>query len=110
MWSVGCIFAELILKEPLFQAKGEIELIAMIFKLLGPPSTDIESPPFSYWPDYPALPLAKTLSLPAPHPHGVRQRFPYLTNAGIDLLMSMLTYDPEQRISAAEALKHPYFR
>jgi cell division cycle 2-like len=110
MWSIGCIFAELILKEPLFQAKGEIELIAMIFRLLGPPSTNDASPPFSYWPDFPNLPLVKTLTIPPPHPHGLRMKFPYLTNAGLDLMMKLLTYDPEQRISAEEALKHPYFR
>ncbi|KAH7921798.1 Pkinase-domain-containing protein [Leucogyrophana mollusca] len=102
MWSVGCIFAELLLKEPLFQAKGEIELLSMIFKLLGPPST-------SLWPDYSTLPLSKTITLPSPQPPQFRQRFHYMTTAGIDLLMSMLTYDPEQRISAEEALQHPYF-
>ncbi|KNZ73455.1 Serine/threonine-protein kinase ppk23 [Termitomyces sp. J132] len=85
MWSVGCIFAELLLKEPLFQAKGELELISMIFKLLGPPTQDS-------WPGYFLLPLAKTLTI-----------------AGIDLLMSLLTYDPERRITAEEALQHPYF-
>lgn len=103
MWSVGCIFAELLLKEPLFQAKGEIELIPMIFKLLGPPTS-------SSWPDYSTLPLAKTITLPAPHPPQLRQKFPYITTEGIDLLSQLLTYDPEQRISATEALQHPYFR
>ena len=102
MWSVGCIFAELLLKEPLFQAHGELELLSMIFKLLGPPTKNS-------WPDYSSLPLAKTLSLPSPQPHQFRQRFQYMTMAGIDLLMSLLTYDPERRISAEEALGHPYF-
>ena len=103
LWSVGCIFAELLLKEPLFQAKGEIELLSMIFKLLGPPTNNS-------WPDYSRLPLAKTLSLPSPQPPQFRQKFPYLTSAGIDLLMSLLTYDPARRITAEEALHHPYFR
>ncbi|THH34110.1 hypothetical protein EUX98_g11 [Antrodiella citrinella] len=102
MWSVGCIFAELLLKEPLFQAKGEVELIAMIFKMLGPPTS-------STWPDYNKLPLAKTLNLPVPHPHQLRQKFPYITTAGLDLLSQMLTYDPEMRITAEEAMSHPYF-
>ncbi|KAH7883735.1 Pkinase-domain-containing protein [Phlebopus sp. FC_14] len=102
MWSVGCIFAELFLKEPLFQAKGEIELLSMIFKLLGPPTS-------SSWPDYSSLPLAKTIALPSPHGPQFRQRFHYMTTSGIDLLMSLLTYNPEQRISAEEALRHPYF-
>jgi cell division cycle 2-like len=103
LWSVGCIFAELLLKEPLFQAKGEIELLSMIFKLLGSPTN-------SSWPEYSKLPLAKTLSLPSPQPPQFRQKFPYLTAAGIDLLISLLTYDPARRITAEEALQHPYFR
>jgi cell division cycle 2-like protein len=102
MWSVGCIFAELMLKEPLFQAKAEIELISMIFKLLGPPTNDS-------WPEYSTLPLAKSITLPSPQPDQFRQKFPFLTVAGIDLLSSLLTYDPERRISADEALQHPYF-
>lgn len=103
MWSVGCIFAELLLKEPLFQAKGEIELISMIFKLLGPPNS-------STWPDYSTLPLAKSITMPAHHSGQLRQKFPYITTAGIDLLSQLLTYDPEQRITAQEALEHPYFK
>ncbi|KAH9064057.1 Pkinase-domain-containing protein [Lactarius vividus] len=102
MWSVGCIFAELMLKEPLFQAKAEIELLSMIFKLLGSPTNDL-------WPEYSTLPLAKSITLPSPQPHQFRQKFPFLTIAGIDLLSSLLTYDPERRISADEALQHPYF-
>ena len=102
MWSVGCIFAELMLKEPLFQAKAEIELLSMIFKLLGPPTNDS-------WPEYSTLPLAKSITLPSPQPNQFRQKFPFLTVAGIDLLSSLLTYDPERRISADEALQHPYF-
>ncbi|KAG6850836.1 hypothetical protein H0H93_008139 [Arthromyces matolae] len=102
MWSVGCIFAELLLNEPLFQAKGEMELISMIFKLLGPPTQ-------GSWPGYSSLPLAKTIALPSPQPHQFRQKFQYLSTAGIDLLMSLLAYDPERRITAEEALQHPYF-
>lgn len=103
LWSVGCIFAELLLKQPLFQAKAELEMISMIFKLLGPPSRDS-------WPGYSNLPLAKSISLPPSQPPQFRQKFPFISDAGIDLMMRFLTYDPESRITAEEALQHPYFR
>jgi cell division cycle 2-like len=102
MWSVGCIFAELLLKEPLFQAKGELELISMIFKLLGPPTKND-------WPEYFDLPLAKSIALPSLQAPQFRSKFPYLTTNGLDLLMCLLTYDPDRRMTAAEALEHPYF-
>lgn len=103
MWSVGCIFAELMLKEPLFQAKSEMELLFMVFKLLGPPT-------LHSWPEYQTLPLAKSITLPPPQPPQLQQKFQYITAAGIDLMSRLLTYDPEMRISAVDALKHPYFR
>ena len=37
------------------------------------------------------------------------QRFPELSANGIDLLNSLLTYDPDKRLTAAEALRHPFF-
>lgn len=102
IWSVGCIFAELLMNEPLFQAKSELDLLSMIFKLLGPPT------PYT-WPGFSDLPLAKNLSLPASHPPNLRQRFPHLSSAGIDLLTGLLQYDPENRFTAEAAMKHPYF-
>ena len=39
----------------------------------------------------------------------LRSRFPYLTENGFDLMAKLLTYDPSKRITAEEALKHPYF-
>ena len=103
LWSVGCIFAELLLKEPLFQAKNEMDLLSMMFRLLGPPTNNS-------WPGYASLPLAKSITLPSPQPDQFRNKFPHLSMNGLDLLMSLLTYDPEQRISAEEALEHPYFK
>ncbi|KAL5518749.1 hypothetical protein ACEPAH_432 [Sanghuangporus vaninii] len=102
MWSVGCIFGELLLKEPVFPGKNEMEQLSLIFKLLGPP-TQLS------WPGYAGLPLSKSLSLPIAHAPQFRQRFTYMTVAGIDLLSRLLTYDPDKRITAEEALQHPYF-
>ena len=41
--------------------------------------------------------------------NNLKQKFPYLTEAGHRLLNQMLCYNPEKRVCASEALKHPYF-
>ncbi|CCO29949.1 cell division cycle 2-like [Rhizoctonia solani AG-1 IB] len=79
-----------------------MELLSMIFKLLGHP--DEKS-----WPGFSKLPLARTVNTSAAWPSTLRTKFPHLTRAGLDLLSSLLAYDPAQRISAEEALNHPYF-
>lgn len=58
IWSIGCIFAELINKEPLFPGKGEIDQISKIFKLLGKPNDQ-------NWPSFLELPNAKTFNFNA---------------------------------------------
>src|ERR1700761_1691918 len=40
LWSVGCIFAELLTKDPLFQGKNEVDQLSKIFALLGTPTTE----------------------------------------------------------------------
>jgi cell division cycle 2-like len=39
----------------------------------------------------------------------IRAKFPYLTNAGVQLLTALLSPDPARRPSADEVLQHPYF-
>ncbi|GJN91357.1 hypothetical protein Rhopal_004378-T1 [Rhodotorula paludigena] len=103
MWSIGCIFGELILREPLLPGRGEIDQVNKIFKLLGRPTDEL-------WPNFRKLPNAKSFNVEAAQPFSTLSRtFRYLTASGLDLLQRLLTYDPERRITADEALRHPYF-
>ncbi|KAL9591911.1 MAG: hypothetical protein Q9179_007250, partial [Wetmoreana sp. 5 TL-2023] len=107
MWSVGCVFGELLLKEPLLQGKNEVDQLSKIFELCGIPTEET-------WPGFKRLPNARSLRLPSSNPksHGsvIRAKFPFLTLAGTQLLTSLLALNPRARPSASEVLAHPYFK
>ncbi|KAI9828053.1 MAG: hypothetical protein M1832_003580 [Thelocarpon impressellum] len=107
MWSIGCIFGELLTKEPLLQGKNEVEQLSKIFELCGIPTEET-------WPGFKRLPNAKSLRLPRPTSQTtgsvIRARFPLLTTSGTSLLASLLALDPAQRPSASDVLAHPFFR
>mmetsp|Transcript_9304 Transcript_9304/g.40591 ORF Transcript_9304/g.40591 Transcript_9304/m.40591 type:complete len:367 (-) Transcript_9304:55-1155(-) len=103
MWSVGCIFAELFTLEPLLPGKGELDQLNLMSKMLGSPTEEI-------WPTMSQLPNARKVKFSKQPYNFLRKKFPTtLTNNGFDLLNRMLTYDPEKRITASEAMKHPFF-
>ncbi|KAL8717349.1 MAG: hypothetical protein Q9225_005396 [Loekoesia sp. 1 TL-2023] len=106
MWSVGCIFGELLTKEPLLQGKNEVDQLTKIFELCGIPTEQT-------WPGFKRLPNARSLRLPTnPRTTGsvIRAKFPFLTLAGTQLLTSLLSLNPKDRPSASEVLTHPYFK
>lgn len=107
MWSVGCIFGELMTREPLLQGKNEVDQVSRIFDLCGLPSEDS-------WPGFRRLPNARKLRLPSkPQSEStavlIRAKFPGLTNAGASLMADMLALNPDDRPTAQQALTHKYF-
>ncbi|XP_053546524.1 cyclin-dependent kinase 11B isoform X2 [Bombina bombina] len=104
MWSVGCIFGELLTQKPLFPGKSEIDQINKVFKDLGTPSEKI-------WPGYNELPAVKKMTFTDYPYNNLRKRFgALLSDQGFDLMNKFLTYCPAKRISAEDGLKHEYFR
>lgn len=108
MWSLGCIFGELLSKGPILQGKNEVDELALIFSLCGVPTE-------KSWPGFWRLPNAKGLKIPRDASASlntagrIRTKFPFLTAAGVDLLSSLLSLNPELRPTADEVLQHPYF-
>jgi cell division cycle 2-like len=106
MWSVGCIFGELLIREPLLQGTNEVDQVSKIFELCGVPTEE-------NWSGFRRLPNARSLKLPkssAATGSVIRAKFPFLTNAGCSLLNELLCLNPENRPSAKGMLNHEYFR
>lgn len=103
VWSCGCIFAEMISGTPLFRGRDNADQLLHIMRVIGTPtdaqfqkmmreSPEIQIKPF---PRYPKMPLQQVL--------------PKASADAIDLLERLLKFDPAERISAGDALSHPYF-
>lgn len=107
IWSIGCIFAEMILGIPMFLGKNENEQLDRIFNLLGTPN-DNEYPWLKESPEWNGYINSETFK--KYEKQDIRKIYPNINdNDSYDLLEKMIVFDPDKRISAEEALKHPYF-
>ena len=103
MWSVGCIFGELLGRRILFQAQSPIQQLDLITDLLGTPTLSdmryacdaAKRHMLSRGPKAPSVTVLYTLSSSATH-------------EAVHLLCQMLSFDPEKRMNVTEALNHPY--
>uniref|UniRef100_G3NYC6 Mitogen-activated protein kinase n=1 Tax=Gasterosteus aculeatus TaxID=69293 RepID=G3NYC6_GASAC len=102
LWSVGCIFAEMLGRKQLFPGRHYVHQLTLILGVLGTPpekliSTIRADRVRSYvqsLPSRPAVPLAKL--------------YPQAEAEALDLLVAMLRFDSRERITVTQALEHPY--
>jgi cyclin-dependent kinase len=102
IWSVGCIFAEMITGRPIFPGASEQEQLMKIIKILGTPSEES-------WPSICEMPNYKN-DFPRCEPKPWSAIAPGLEPQGVELLQLMLVYDPAKRCSGKSGLEHVYFR
>ncbi|WFD31209.1 WD repeat-containing protein slp1 [Malassezia sp. CBS 17886] len=103
VWSAGCIMAEMISGVPIFRGRDNSDQLNQIIRILGTPDEAAikrilnDSPEIQYRP----LPRMPKVSF--------QQLYPKVHPLALDLLDKLLQFEPAQRVSADEALRHPYF-
>ncbi|BFZ62323.1 glycogen synthase kinase 3 [Saitoella coloradoensis] len=101
VWSTGCVMAELMLGQPLFPGESGIDQLVEIIKVLGTPTREQIK---TMNPNY------MEHKFPQIKPHPFSKIFRKGTPAdAIDLITKLLEYTPSARLSAVEAMCHPFF-
>eukprot|EP01026_Neomeris_dumetosa_P026671 TRINITY_DN2174_c0_g1_i1.p1 TRINITY_DN2174_c0_g1~~TRINITY_DN2174_c0_g1_i1.p1 ORF type:complete len:442 (+),score=47.93 TRINITY_DN2174_c0_g1_i1:314-1639(+) len=104
MWSCGCILGELLLGRPVFPGASTMNQLDRIMEITGRPSeADIDAI---------QSPFAATMldSLPPAGQKPLHRMFPNADRDALDLMQKLMQFNPEDRLSAEEALRHPYVR
>lgn len=103
MWSVGCIFAEMLQRKPFLPGTDTKNQIELICEYLGTPDLDnIKNIPEE------SKKLIKNLPKNKKNGRDFTKLFCEAPPEAIDLLKKLLLFDPEKRITVEQALQHPY--
>ncbi|KAL8486319.1 hypothetical protein ACS0TY_022650 [Phlomoides rotata] len=104
IWSIGCIFAELLTGKPLFPGKNVVHQLDLMTDLLGTPPPETIARIRNEKARRYLSSMRKKRVIPLSH------KFPNADPFALRLLERMLAFDPKDRPSAEEALADPYFR
>jgi mitogen-activated protein kinase 1/3 len=103
IWSIGCILAELLGRQPLFPADNYLDELQKIISVLGSPSeNDLEFISDQKIKSF-VLRLAKRTK------QSFNLMFSNANPVALDLLGKMLTFNPKKRYTVEQCISHPYF-
>ena len=103
VWSLGCIFAELLLGKPLFPGKNVVNQLELITDLLGSPKPETVKKIRN------ERARRYLEQLPRKEPADFSKVFPMASTGAREVIKKLLAFDQDERISASDALEDPYF-
>lgn len=104
LWSVGCIIAEMHEGKPLFPGRDHVSQFKIITELLGSPEEEILQ----------TIASENTLKFVRSLPH--KDKLPFSSffstqdKDALDIMEKLLVFNPKKRLTAVEALEHPYLK
>jgi renal tumor antigen len=103
IWGVGCVFFEVMSLYPLFPGENELDQIHKVHNIIGTPAPDV------------LMKLKRhgthmDFDFPAKAGTGIAKLVPHASADALDLMLKMMAYNADDRITAKQALRHAYFR
>ncbi|KAF8631483.1 hypothetical protein AX15_002371 [Amanita polypyramis BW_CC] len=103
IWGIGCVLGEMFSRRPILPGTSDLDQLEKIWQLCGTPNQHS-------WPNYDALPGCEGVKRFQPQcPRRIKQAYESVGPETCDLLDKLLTCNPRERITAAQALDHEYF-
>ena len=104
LWGAGCVMFEISCLYPLFPGNNEVDQITRIHKVLGTPTGDVLQKLMAKGSSH------MNFNFPPQRGVGIPSLLQHVSAETADLIVKLLKYDAAERISAREAMRHPYFR
>ena len=103
MWGMGCVMFEVIALFPLFPGTNELDQIQKIHNVQGTPSGEVLE-------RFKRQASHMDFNFPVRTGSGIAKLIPHVSTECVDVIDKLLAYDPEERLSVRQALRHPFFR
>ncbi|KAJ3101734.1 hypothetical protein HDU97_001084 [Phlyctochytrium planicorne] len=104
VWGTGCVLYEMITRNPLFPGVNEVDQLHRIHGVLGTPGPKVLKALLGNRANH------IKFQFPQKEGSGIRPLMPQVSNECVDLVIALLAYSPDDRITSREALRHPFFK
>lgn len=102
LWGAGCVFFEVLSLFPLFPGNDELDQINRIHNIIGTPAKSVLD-------NFQKKATHMKFNFQQREGTGIKRLIPHVSPEAQDLIVKLLVYVEDQRLTAKQALNHPYF-